>query len=110
MLLPTTQYNHPPFTNGASGVLTSLDKSFGDDSVYCRDFSNGVQHPGYSDTVRGLAILRAAQEEIQGGYFFHIRQLVAAELFDSFLEQAEYLLASGYKDAAAVLIGPPFIR
>ena len=31
--------------------------------------------------------------------------LVTADAFESFLEQAEYLLSEGYKDAAAVLVG-----
>ena len=50
-------------------------------------------------------ILRAAREDYANGYLFDIKQLIAAEVFDDLLEQAEHLLDAGYQEAAAVLAG-----
>jgi hypothetical protein len=52
-----------------------------------------------------LAILRALQEDIKSGNFFDEELLISADAFEGILEQAAHLLSSGYKDAAAVLVG-----
>jgi hypothetical protein len=51
------------------------------------------------------AVLLAAKEDYEGGYLNELRLLVQADLFDSELEQASELLASGYVPAAAVTAG-----
>jgi hypothetical protein len=51
------------------------------------------------------AVFLAAKEDYEGGYLHKIRDLIHAEVFDSELEQAEELLASGYHTAAAVIAG-----
>jgi hypothetical protein len=52
-----------------------------------------------------LSYLKATLEDFKGGYFFDKRALIEAEVFDDLFEQAKELLSSGYKDAAAVLVG-----
>ena len=52
-----------------------------------------------------MAILRAAEEDIEGGYLQKVETLVSAEVFSDFLEMAKHLLDNGYKDPAASLIG-----
>ncbi|EGQ8503932.1 DUF4145 domain-containing protein [Vibrio vulnificus] len=59
----------------------------------------------YSILTRLGAIFDAAKEDFEGGYLNTLKQLVQAEVFESELEQAEELLASGYKIAAAVIAG-----
>ena len=51
------------------------------------------------------AVLLAAKEDYEGGYFNTLKHLVQAEVFDSELEQAGELLVSGYTSAAAVIAG-----
>lgn len=51
------------------------------------------------------AVLEAAKEDYEGGYLNSLKLLVQAEVFDSELEQASELLASGYVPAAAVTAG-----
>jgi hypothetical protein len=51
------------------------------------------------------AVLLAAKEDYEGGYLHKIRNLIQADVFDSELEQAGELLASGYKTPAAVIAG-----
>lgn len=52
-----------------------------------------------------LGVLRAAKDDYEHGYLFETRALIQAEVFDDFLEQAEYLLREGYFQPAAVLAG-----
>jgi hypothetical protein len=51
------------------------------------------------------AILRAARDEMAGGWTTRVRGLIAAEVFSDFLEMARHLLDETYKDAAAVMVG-----
>jgi hypothetical protein len=52
-----------------------------------------------------LGIVKAAAEDVEGGFLGERDLLVTADAFESLLEQAEHLLSNGYKDAAAVLVG-----
>jgi hypothetical protein len=52
-----------------------------------------------------VAILAAARDDFDGGYFSKLRTLVESELFDSELDQARELLEKGYKVAASVIAG-----
>jgi hypothetical protein len=54
---------------------------------------------------RMKAVFLAAKEDYDGGYLHKIRDLIQAEVFDSELEQAEELLATGYHAPAAVVAG-----
>jgi len=47
--------------------------------------------------------LESAKEEIEKGFLYKIERLISADLFDSVLEHAEFLLSNGHKDSAAVL-------
>lgn len=49
--------------------------------------------------------MKAAKQEIDGGWIFTIKGIISAEIFSDFLEMAEHLLTEGYKDPAAVMIG-----
>jgi hypothetical protein len=51
------------------------------------------------------AVLLAAKEDYEGGYLNKLKLLVQGEVFESELEQADELLASGYTTAAAVIAG-----
>lgn len=56
-----------------------------------------------SDKLRGM--LNALRKEYENGYFTDVSELVRAETFTDFLDQAEYLMSEGYKDSAAVIMG-----
>ncbi len=85
--------------------LAFLKSVFGLDGIHCREFEERCKWSQYSEAERGLAILRAAKEDIEGGYLQKVEALVFASVFSDFLEMAEYLLDNGYKDPAASLIG-----
>ena len=55
-----------------------------------------------------LSALRSLKLAYEKGHMQSFEELVHAELFSDFLEQAEYLLESHFKDAAAVIAGGVF--
>ena len=64
----------------------------------------------YRATIDGMlthrvGALRALRRDYDAGYLVTIQGLVRAEVFVDFIEMAEHLLAQGYKDPAAVLVG-----
>lgn len=50
-------------------------------------------------------VLEAAYRDYKGGMIFQVRAMVAAEVFDDFLEQAEHLFEQGFHVPAASLAG-----
>lgn len=64
------------------------------------------EHSGEGYKLECLAgIAEALRDDYFSGTLASIHELIRAEVFDDFIEMAEHLLESGYKDAAAVLIG-----
>lgn len=52
-----------------------------------------------------MGIVQALRTDIEAGYIQTLAELIHAELFADFLEMAQHLCETGYKDAAAVIIG-----
>ncbi len=73
--------------------------------VYRSEFEGHCKTAYHANAQQGVAILKAAKEDIEGGYLQKIEALVSAKVFSDFLEMAEHLLDNGYKDPAASLIG-----
>lgn len=67
--------------------------------------ARGIMESSYAIKKRLGAIFLAAKEDFEGGYLVSLKHLIQAEVFDSELEQAKDLLASGYKLASAVICG-----
>lgn len=94
------------FNEFRSLALSFLKNTFGEDHPYFTDFDKKVINSNsLSFTEIGIGILKAAENEINGGWLFTTRGLISAEIFSDFLEMSEYLLTENYKDAAAVMIG-----
>jgi len=85
---------------------TLLESAFGHESSQL-ERAKGVRKPGHPDFAMKLlgGVLRAALADLEGGYIFKARELIEAEVADDLLGQADELLAAGYKDAAAVIVG-----
>jgi hypothetical protein len=52
-----------------------------------------------------IGVVKALFHDMQNGYLQSVIELVHAETFADFLEMAQHLLDTGYKDAAAVIAG-----
>lgn len=91
------------WSTSAAQLLSGL---FGRDSEYYQNFHKAFKYAGYfSDMVGAFAVLRAAYNDYSKGYLTELRTLVAAEIFDDLLEQAQHLFEQGYYQGAAVLAG-----
>lgn len=88
----------------ASG-LSFLENTFGTSHPYCREFERHTAEAYTMNIKAGMGVLRAAREEVTGGWAVTARGLVSAEIFADFLEMADHLLTQGYKDPAAVVLG-----
>ena len=65
-----------------------------------------AMHSNHWEHVAALVgIAKGVQSDIRSGLLRDLRALAQAEVFADFLEMAEHLLDTGYKDAAAVLLG-----
>ena len=99
----------PSFKAWAASVLNILQRVFEENSIHYRHFDEAFRRDRESQWASTLeeckALLQAASEDYKGGYLFNARGLIQAEVFDSFLEQANELLNSGYKDPACVVAG-----
>jgi hypothetical protein len=84
-----------------------LSRIFGHNSEHYRNFSDQPEKRGltYSPTRRAVGVLKAALEDYEGGYLFNLRDLIEAEVFSDFLDQAQALLNAGYFAPAAVVVG-----
>lgn len=52
-----------------------------------------------------IELLKHIRDYIDEGWASGIRSMISADIFNSFLEMAEYFLREGYKDPAAVIVG-----
>ena len=93
------------FQQWRTSSLAFLRATLGTDSVHYQEFEERCKHYQRSQTTLGLGTLRAAKEDIEGGYLQRVEVLVSASVFSDFLEMAEHLLDNGYKDPTASLIG-----
>ncbi len=93
------------FQQWRTSSLALLESVFGDNGVHYQEYKEKCKGSWYFDSERGLAILKAAKEDIEGGCLQRIESLVSASVFSDFLEMAEYLLDEGYKDPTASLVG-----
>lgn len=93
------------FRSVRAAILSFLLSTFGKEHPYYEDVIKKAVVGYTSDLENAIGIMRAARNEIVGGWLVQTKTIAAAEIFADFLEMAEYLLSEGYKDATAVIIG-----
>ncbi|MBS1196858.1 MAG: hypothetical protein H6R18_643 [Proteobacteria bacterium] len=86
-----------------------LVSACGRESEHFKSFVEAEKPGPYEENPVRLSRLRAvflaAQEDFEGGHLSSVRNLVQAEVFSTELEQANELLAAGYRMPAAVICG-----
>jgi len=93
----------PRKTRWQTSCLHLLEKTFGANSIYSMKFKETISYADESQLAWELELMTGAKEEIEKGFLYKIEHLMSIDLFDSVIEQAEYLLKNGFKDVAAVL-------
>ncbi|WP_077531137.1 hypothetical protein [Vreelandella utahensis] len=88
-----------------SASLSFVERIYGSTHPHFSEIKEGAKGSRPGDADKCIAILKAIRSEIEGGWLFSIKGLVTAEVFADFIEMAEHLLESGYKDPAAIMCG-----
>lgn len=88
-----------------SASLSFIERLYNKEHSHYIEFDKAVKGYNPEHVESGISILEAIKSEIDGGWLFTIKGLITAEIFADFIEMAEYLLSSGYKDPAAVMVG-----
>jgi hypothetical protein len=90
------------FRTSAQSLILDL---FGTKHPYYTEFKNVTRDSYGSNVNSGVEIINNIKTEIENGWLSSIKGIVSAEIFTDFLEMAEHLLETDYKDPAAVMIG-----
>ncbi len=80
----------------------------GKSSVYYDQALSASQNENDHAYVRLLSIVGVVESlslDIKAGYLGTLEELIHGDIFSDFLEMADYLTITGYKDAAAVIAG-----
>ena len=85
--------------------LSFIDRVYGRSHPHFAEFNECSNNSYFSNAQNSLAVMQTIREEIAGGWLSTVRGLITAEVFADFLEMAEHLLETGYKDPAAVMAG-----
>ena len=63
------------------------------------------RYPASGKLTDLLGVLQALSKDVKAGYLQSFEELIHGELFGDFLDMAQHLVESTYKDAAAVIAG-----
>jgi len=89
-----------------TSIQSLIEQVFGTDAVHLKTINKlAERYISYTDALKIQGVLKAAKDDYEHGYLFELKTLIEAEVFDDFLEQAEYLLNSGFFQPSAVIIG-----
>ena len=95
----------------AYNVLTrsraAIEKISGKESHYTKQ-SEEILNEEWQLTYKAemlIGIVEALRDDIRSGFLISFSELVRGEIFQNFLDMAEYLCDEGFKDAAAVIAG-----
>jgi hypothetical protein len=89
-------------------MLAAIHRIAPGDNPYTRATQNLTEgYQGFAGfaVVELAGVLRGLRADVDAGYMQTLEELVHADLFADFLEMADELQHSGYKDAAAVIAG-----
>ena len=88
-------------------ALAAIERATGRGSVYFEQaqVALGENRHDWDHLAALIGIVESAKLDIDSGYLSGVEELIHADVFSDFLEISDYLLSSGYKDAAAVIAG-----
>lgn len=104
---PTAWIDRDVFMQWATSGLHAVRLSFGDSSDHYRSMKMHVDaFDGEFSTFQCcLGIVRAARDDLAGGFMVSVRELATAEVFDDLLEMAKHLQENGFFLASVAITG-----
>ena len=87
--------------------IVAVHRITGVNSTYSLEIERIIKElpPLHLHTSSIMGIVQALHDDLKDGYLQNLQEIVHAEVFADFIEMAQHLNDSGYKDPAAVLIG-----
>jgi hypothetical protein len=88
-------------------TIAAIHRITGANSTFSQEIERILKQDPYlhKHTSSLIGIAKALKDDLASGYVQNLAELVHADIFADFLEMAQHLLDSGYKDPAAVLAG-----
>jgi hypothetical protein len=87
--------------------VAAIERAAGRQSKYSQRLAQVLsqQDHDWNRLARAIGVVDALHHDLQQGFTKSIEELLHADVFSDFLEMAQHLLDSGYKDAGAVIAG-----
>jgi hypothetical protein len=89
--------NDDPFYQWKAGSLSFLENVFGEGSTHFRGFQESCKHAAYPSALQGQSILKAAKEDLEGGYLSKDATKESSEII-KILDLAENKLRKTIRD------------
>lgn len=88
-------------------VKATVQRIIGENSEYYKEINRQLDKKFYDGYKLApiMGIISALKDDVENDYLKSMYEIVHAEIFTDYLEMSEYLIAEGYKDAAAVIAG-----
>ncbi len=88
-------------------AIAAIYRISGKDSVYAQEVNRFIESLSdlHQHTISVIGVTQALRDDLRTGYLRSLVDLVHSEVFADFLEMAQHLCDSSYKDAAAVIAG-----
>lgn len=94
-------FYHDKYAGFQASTLSFVNNIYGENHIYF--ISIAKKHRGEVEYINEF--LESIKEEVETGWFASFKNIVSAEIFESYIDMAEHLLEKKYKDPAAVIIG-----
>lgn len=88
-------------------ALAAITRASGKNSIYIEEANRYIVQGGFPTYILRpiIGVAEALLADLKAGYIQSMEEIIHGEIFADFLEMAEYLVNSGYKDASAVIAG-----
>ncbi len=87
--------------------LAAIERVSGRNSIYFQQAMSAIDNKDHewNNLMRQMGVTQSLLYDIERDYLKTYEEIIHGDLFSDFLEMADHLLDSGYKDAAAVIAG-----
>lgn len=88
-------------------TIAAIHRITGNESTYAKEVTRLLESMKslHLHTTSIIGVAKALLEDLKSGYTHSLVEIVHSDIFADFLEMAQHLCDSGYKDAAAVIAG-----
>lgn len=98
--------SHAAYVQARTTGLATIERIVGRDSIQYEEATKRDVGAGYKvNLLQIAAVCHSLYDDLRNGYLRSMVEVVHADVFADYLEMADHLNSTGYKDAAAVIAG-----